>query len=672
MLRQLCLLTASLIIAPVLSAADLHGENLEIKSKKELQSPYDYAANFEKGIKDSFGCPQVQENLWKIIKALITDPRKSESYNQVTRELNNILFEYFHGTTQLSFSENGVNGAKDSAMKLFQMASIDADALFAKSHFSTRAAFAEAINNSSLSLNSNERDFRNALHEAISVLSNYSIASQRLDCETKHTSNILMSFGESKRAETQSQPKKEKSFLEGIIVKLDFSPLGANVAPVNLIKENEDSHGIISKEKETETEEKPKEKAKDEVVEVKSPSKAISKLETFEQIDDLDILDPELVYQDAACRKNINRNVRRMTFLFFDRYVRQTLAAGEKVEMGMIRLFASRAAYMTKESSKGYTTRVYSHTKNSVTGEYHSTPDFSGDISTKILARKLLEDAGQSTHPSNVSKKARDIAAFAKVNPVAWTKEGLSRFRGILHKDEKVWTDKEGRDFIIDEPHGTVSSLALYKRALESESLYGVEWNFETDFGINQQSTNRLYLPASKDLKEKYKLENAPSSQDVLTGDLSKGEKGHVQWLSALVKKDNFKPFFAYCRSHDFFIDPLDALIAQAKDLVATCPVEKLAPKKISELEEAGITMGRNEYKTDGLYAVSKTNVTCFAKWMMLCPGLNYNTSLFAPDAYFNYSNTRKPVELMEKNNGGPLCESSFKDILDRYTPTKD
>jgi hypothetical protein len=152
------------------------------------------------------------------------------------------------------------------------------------------------------------------------------------------------------------------------------------------------------------------------------------------------------------------------------------------------------------------------------------------------------------------------------------------------------------------------TSLKAWRRAIDIDKRIAISINKQTNYGILQMSADRLTVP--------------------YTGIAFQRQ---IMSLKAAAR-NNPDALLEFCQTEKFFKDDKESL-KNAFRSITTC---RATP-------------------------TSESGVKCFGAWAMLCPGLNMELGLAAPDRYFA-SDTRKKSPL--------VCRESFDSILSAYRNT--
>lgn len=204
-------------------------------------------------------------------------------------------------------------------------------------------------------------------------------------------------------------------------------------------------------------------------------------------------------------------------------------------------------------------------------------------------------------------------------------------------------TDMNGKE---SSTYRALTSVPRWKALFSHPIVY----NSQTNFGLAQQSTDRLMVsfPVKTDLAD-----ILPEGKERKSGKLSRGILRFYQEMARGHISSN-EPALSLKESED----PANKEKASRgrKAALWHCGTRFLfqeggVPEGEKALEEAMASIAYCEFGK-GDSAPTKDNMRCFGRWVTLCPALNLDIALLNPNSYFA---TRKTA---------PLCLATFQKLI--------
>jgi hypothetical protein len=213
-------------------------------------------------------------------------------------------------------------------------------------------------------------------------------------------------------------------------------------------------------------------------------------------------------------------------------------------------------------------------------------------------------------------------------------------------------TSMTGRSYTSYE---SKSDLERWEKITKLSKNRAIPMNQQTNFGLTQLSVDRLFValklaqkPAILDGKKEADLNTAIAIrrliwfyQDFAQGRLTQDhdrihhhEQGNPEYSTRFTFGTSMA--LLLCGTHYMFQEGYHEKAGGAADL--TEAMTSIAYCKLGNSKDG--------------YGLNEANATCFAKWVTLCPTLNFDIAMLTPTKYF------------ATRNAAPVCEGTFKALL--------
>jgi hypothetical protein len=213
-------------------------------------------------------------------------------------------------------------------------------------------------------------------------------------------------------------------------------------------------------------------------------------------------------------------------------------------------------------------------------------------------------------------------------------------------------TSMTGRSYTTYE---SKSDLERWEKITKLSKNRAIPMNKQTNFGLTQLSVDRLFValklaqkPAILDGKKEADLNTAIAIrrliwfyQDFAQGRLTQEhdrihhhERGNPEYSTRFAFGTSMA--LLLCGTHYMFHEGYQEKAGGAADL--TEAMTSIAYCKLGDSKDG--------------YGLHEANATCFAKWVTLCPLLNFDIAMLTPPKYF------------ATRNAAPVCEETFKALL--------